>query len=150
LRLFLSVVVCYFAGAFLIAALQFGGGPSFSAAARFYALLIGSIFLLGVTLAMLMRPWELQDSLVKVAATLFCFYAGLTLGAFAARMAGVIQPSVTQMIVSSFSLQGALLLFAGPFLRGHELSWSEAFGLKNHPRRAILAGMAVGCMYLPL
>ncbi|HET7873465.1 MAG TPA: type II CAAX endopeptidase family protein [Terriglobales bacterium] len=150
LRFFMSVVVCFFAGSFLIAALQFGRGLSTASAFRFYALLGSSLVFLCITMGLLRRSWILEDNILRVAAILACFYAGLTLGAFAARNAGVIRPSVAQMIISALSLQGAVLVLLTPFLRVHGLSWSEAFGLKNHTIRAVLAGLAVGAAFLPL
>jgi membrane protease YdiL (CAAX protease family) len=149
LRLFLSVVVCFFAGWFTIAALQYAGGPAHPVT-RFYVLLGASFLFLGITLVMLRRIWRLEDALLRLALVLACFYTGLTLGAWASRMAGPIKPSIVQMIISALSLQGAVLALITPFVREHQLTWAEAFGLKQKWPLAVLAGIAVGCVFLPV
>ncbi len=149
LRLVLGVLICVFAGSFLVAGLQKAYNPS-STSVFVFALVGVSVLCLGASLGLLRFVWEKEDPLPALAAMLGCFCAGLMLGGWAFRLAGTIRPSVGQMILSAFSLQGALLALLFPFLRQHRLGWTEAFGLKNRWGLAIGLGVAVGCIFLPV
>jgi membrane protease YdiL (CAAX protease family) len=149
LRLFLSAVVCFFGGSFLIAGIQY-----FTSASRgnpwFYVLLAGSLASLATTLVLLRKTWELENALSRLVAVLACLYAGIFSGVLAARLVGTINPSIGQMIISALSLQGAVLLLVRPFLREHQTNWSEGFGLKCRWGQAVVLGIAVGCVFLPV
>jgi len=149
-RLFLSVVVCLFAGSTLVAALQYGVHHPTLALIKFYSLLVGSFILMATALILLRRGWTLEDSMLRVAIILSCFYGGLTLGALAATRVGNVRPSIPQMIISALSIQGAFLVLLIPFLQTHQVTWSEAFGLKNRTLKAIGIGMAVGGAFVPI
>jgi membrane protease YdiL (CAAX protease family) len=81
---------------------------------------------------------------------LVCFYAGMALGAWTQKLAGPAMQTAGQVSVGAISFQGAALLLTIPFLREHGLSWGEAFGLSNRRRDALLAGMVVACLFLPV
>jgi membrane protease YdiL (CAAX protease family) len=144
MRFLLSVIICFFAGSVMVAALQNRAGI------KFYLVLVPALICLGSALMFLRRAWQMENVLRRLAVVLGCFYGGLVLGAWAAKIAGPVTPSVGQMIINALSLQGAGLVLVIPFLREHETGWNEAFGLGRHWVRAILIGVAVACVVLPL
>ena len=144
LRLILSVIICVFTGSVLVAALQNRAGF------RFYLVLVPALVCLGLTLYLLRMAWRIENVLRRLALVLVCFYGGLVLGAWAAKIAGPTTPSIGQMIISALSLQGAALLLVLPFLREHETSWSDAFGFRWNWPRALLLGVIVACIFLPI
>jgi len=147
-RLILSVLVCFLAGSLVIAGLHFPA-PGLKTV-KFFAVLIGALGFLAGTLVLLRRTWQLEDLPRRLILLLVCFYAGLTLGAWAQKLAGTPQPSVGQVLISVFSLQGAVLVFTRPFLREHQVGWSEAFGLRHHWPVALLLGIIVAGLFLPI
>lgn len=154
-RLFLSVIVCLVAGTFLVTAVHYAAAPGKSPG-LFYGVLGGSLVLLGTTLALIRTiSGQEEELLLRLALALFCFYGGLMLGAWAgklaaASMAGPSSVTVVQMIVSALSLQGAVLVLVRPFLREHQTGWGEGFGLGNRWAMAVLLGLLVGFIFLPI
>lgn len=151
MRLFLSVIVCYFGGSFLLAAAQHLSlhDPK---GLRIFLLIGASLICLGLSLALLLSRASLrfEGGLARVAILLLLFYAGLTLGAVGSKMSGPIHPSVTQMIISALSLQGALLVLLPGFLRENDTSVTEAFGFRKRRLVSFLGGAAVACAFLPI
>jgi len=71
---------------------------------------------------------------------------GLSLAAGMLKMDGT-PPEVNageRMVIT----EAAVLVFLIAFLKGEKLSWSEAFGLSNRPRHAVLSGFVVACVFL--
>ena len=54
------------------------------------------------------------------------------------------------MLIAALSFQGATLLLAIPFLREHQVSWSEAFGFRERPKYALLIGLGTAIAFLPM
>ena len=54
------------------------------------------------------------------------------------------------MIIAGLSFQGAALILVAHFVREHGVSWKEAFGLANQRRPAIMLGVILACLFLPL
>jgi len=54
------------------------------------------------------------------------------------------------MILSALSLQGAFLVLLIPFLREHNVTLTDAFGLKHRWVLAVGLGVLVGCIFLPI
>jgi membrane protease YdiL (CAAX protease family) len=149
MRLLLSVFVCFFAGSFLLAAIQYSlRGPTVGT--KVYALVAASMVCLGATLWLLNAPWREANGLKRAAVLMGLFYLGLILGGWGAKVAGPFGPSVTQMIVSALSLQGAAFVLIGCFLREHETTWTLAFGLRVRWPVALLAGICLACAFTPL
>jgi len=144
MRFVLSVIICVFTGSVLVSALQNQGGF------KFYLVLVPALVCLGATLFYLRKPWRTENVMGRLALVLACFYGGLILGAWAAKIAGPTTPSVGQMIISALSLQGAALLLVIPFLREHDIGWSDAFGWRWSWPRAVLLGILVACIFLPI
>jgi membrane protease YdiL (CAAX protease family) len=148
-RLLLSVFVCVYAGSLLATALHYfctGGKPSL----KFLSLLVPALGFLAAALILVRRPLQLEDVLRRMVILLVCFYAGIFLGAWAQKIAGPPGPSVRQMLMATLSFQGAALLLVSLFLREHQLGWRAAFGLGNRWPRALLLGLIVACVFLPV
>jgi membrane protease YdiL (CAAX protease family) len=60
------------------------------------------------------------------------------------------QPGLWQMVLASLSFQGAALVMIGFFLREHQLGWSEGFGFRNGPARALGLGLVATLTILPV
>lgn len=148
MRLLLSVLVCYFAGAFLLAAIHHGGSAA-GGRLTVYVLVAGSLLCLGGALWLLQGRWRFGDGLRRAAIMMGLFYVGLVLGGWASKIAGPGKSTLADMIVSTVSLQGALLLLLGGFLREHQTNCAEAFGLKKSSMLAFLVGVMVACAVTP-
>ena len=148
MRLLLSVFVCIFAGSLVVEALHYSGAPKLRL--PFYAVAAASFGFLVASLVLLRKPWQFENFMRRMTVLLVCFYAGLLLGGWAAKMSGKIEPSTAQMLVSTVSFQGAALILIALFLREHQMSWAEAFGFRNHWLVSILLGIMVACIFLPI
>jgi membrane protease YdiL (CAAX protease family) len=116
----------------------------------FYSALAAAFICLATTLVLLHRSWKIEHLLRRVTLMLVCFYGGLALGAVAQKLAAPQTASVGQMIIAALSFQGAALSLIVPFLREHAVSWNEAFGFRNRWLRALLLGLIVASLFLPL
>lgn len=148
MRLVLSVIVCFFAGSFLLAAIHFRS-PRGLGYAGVYGLTFASLLCLGGALWLLSREWRFGDGLKRAAFLMGLFYVGLALGAWAAKFSGPGKPTVLHVVISTLSLQGALLLLLGGFLREHKTTWAEAFGLRHQRWFAIGSGFLLACAVTP-
>ena len=150
LRLGLSLLVCVCAGSLLASILYFHGKPADKV--RFAVLAAASFALMGLTLGMLQRAWTTEKIIRQAMYTLMAFYAGLLLAAYAESLAGTgyIGPAIGQMIIGMLSVQGAALVLAWAFLRQQAVTWSGAFGLENNWRKAVLMGLALAAIFLPV
>ncbi len=92
------------------------------------------------------RNWNPDAVVLLVLSTFIC----IVLGSEMSLLVGWTKTSVPQMLVAAASFQGAVIVLTAMFLRQHKLKWSEAFGLQNNRRPAILAGVLVACLFLPV
>jgi membrane protease YdiL (CAAX protease family) len=148
-RLLLSVVVCMMAGSLLATGIHLApGGSSFRW--KFMAVATVAFAAFGGTVVLLRRRWTQENYLLRVILCLGCFYIGVTLALWAQTLAGVPSNSISisQMIVSLLSFQGAALLLVHAFLKEHEMNWAETFGFANRWPFAFLWGMVVGALFL--
>ena len=148
LRLGMGVFVCIYAGALLLSGIHASGTTR--AGAGFYTLLVLSLGCLVTTLVLLRRPWGFEDIMRRLMVLMACFYAGLFLGAWVQQMAGPVGESIGRMLAGVFCFQGAALVLASCFLRDHQTTWTEGFGLSNRWAHAILLGVLVACLFLPI
>jgi membrane protease YdiL (CAAX protease family) len=150
-RLLLSVFVCFFAGSVFVTALHHTH-RSLKVNTRFVALAAVSLGLLATTLILMRKPWRFENSIRRVVAAVACFYAGVSLGAWAQQLAGPSPGSLStaQMVVATLSFQGAALVLTVPFLRQNQMSWIEAFGFGNNWRQSVLLGLIGLCLFLPV
>ena len=147
-RLLLGVFVCVYTGSLVTSTLAFHPGPA-QPAARFYLFLARALGCLAVALGCLRRPWSFDDFRRRAAPLLLSFYAGLTFGSFAQRMAGPVAPSASQMLVAALSFQGCALVLGGVFLREHQTTWVAGFGLREDWRRALRVGLVAALIFVP-
>jgi membrane protease YdiL (CAAX protease family) len=92
------------------------------------------------------RNWNADTVLLLLLSIIVCIYVG-SLVSF---LAGWSNASVPKMLVAAASFQGAILFLTWWFLGQHELGWKEAFGFCNNVRAAVLAGVLVACLFLPV
>ena len=59
-------------------------------------------------------------------------------------------PTVRQIILSALCFQGAAIALVWRLVRVHQISWAEAFGLRNAWVRAGVFGMIAIVVFLPL
>src|ERR1035437_493833 len=151
-RLFLSVFICAFAGSVIVGATRFSVGAGKVDARIFLALVIGSVGFLGGALAAMHRPWLIEGFTRRFATLLVCLYLGLTLGSFAMHYVGsaVATDSIWRMVVAALSFQGAALVLIWRFVREHRTRWAEAFGFSVEWKRALLFGVLLACVFLPI
>lgn len=148
MRLFASAIVCFFMGSFVLAGVQKVSQTGLLQAVS--GLTAVSVLSLLATLWLLNSGSGVNDGLKRALIIIAPLYVGLALGAWAAKLAGPIKPSVLQIIISALSLQGAILLLIIPFLREHQTTWAEAFGLRRRWPMALLMGLLLASAFTPL
>src|SRR6266404_4088320 len=148
-RLVASVFLCVYGGARLVAVLHQGAIHG-KRNLRLYIFAGAAFACLGMSLVLLWKQWRLESAMRQMTILLLSFYAGVFLGAWALRSAAPATPSVSQMIVAALSFQGAALVLVGRFLREHQMGWREAFGFGNQWPQALMLGIIVACLFLPL
>jgi membrane protease YdiL (CAAX protease family) len=104
------------------------------------------------TLILISKPWPPETLMQRIAALVICAYGGLFLGMWVQRLSGVTgtEVSIWRMSIATLSFQGAGLVLVARFLREHQTSWAEGFGLLNHRCQAVLLGLLVAVIFLPL
>jgi uncharacterized protein len=97
------------------------------------------------------RPWKLEAVLRLALGVFVCLFVGLLL-AVLLQGGGRDQSPVTmkRIIVSAVFFQGASVAFVWRFVREHQMTWTEAFGLGNASVRAVALGALGTCGFLPL
>ena len=117
---------------------------------RAYALATGAFICFGVSLVLLWKQWRLERALRGLIALLLWSYTGIFLGAWALKSTDPVGPSVIQLVVAALSFQGAALIFVNFFLREHQTNWKEAFGFGHQWPQAIMLGIILAGVFLPL
>jgi membrane protease YdiL (CAAX protease family) len=146
-RLLIGAFVCLGLGPIVVSALHYAA-PSGRSHAVFLALSGAGFVLLIISLIVLSSQWSQEDPLRQLLILLACLSGGLSFAAWSQKIARLPDESRSgeQMVVA----EAAVLLFFVGFLRARRVKWSEAFGFKNNRRHAIMAGMAVACIFLPV
>jgi len=152
LRLLLSIFICHFFGAVVVAVTRFPSAKHPVSAWLFGALVVGSAICSGAALFVLHRPWDLDRFTRRFLTMLGFLYLGLTLGAFVQHFAGrpVDENSTLRTLIGTLSFQGAALPFMWRFVREHQMGWREAFGYSVNWKMALLLGIGVACIALPV
>src|ERR1019366_9330301 len=98
------------------------------------------------------RPWAVDVLGRRMLALLVCAYGGLFLGAWVQRLAGenAAEASIWRMVLATLCFQGAGLFLIARFLRQQQSTLTEGFGLLNRPRQALLLGLVVALIFLPV
>jgi membrane protease YdiL (CAAX protease family) len=150
-RLLIGVFICMCAGSLLGTALYPGTGFQkhkamfFVVAGAAYLFLAAALFELG-------KSWTLESFRRRVGVLFACFYPGLILLVWAQQLAGPPQNTygVGQMFIGLLSLQGSVLVLTWRMLRERKLSWNDAFGFSQNWWRALLLGILVAGVFLPI
>jgi uncharacterized protein len=146
-RLLLGVITCLCLGS-VITSIWYYAGPGGARHIAFLAMAGAGLILLGTAIVLISQRWTLESLVRRLLLMLVCLSAGLSLAMWTQKTAGK-PPEGSfgeQMVVA----EAAVLFFFIGFMRAQGLSWSEAFGLATRPRQAILSGLAVACIFLPL
>src|SRR5437016_5841714 len=143
LRLLFGVFLCIYGGSVVMSALHYSRATAKSGPAIFFPVFVLALGCLAVTLVLVGRPWRLENLSRRLLLLGLCAYAGLFLGAWAQKISGPIgaTSSVERMVVATLSFQGATLILTARFLREHQMSWDEAFGLSRDWRQALMLGV---------
>ena len=148
-RLAASLFICIYAGSLLTAMAHCvkSGAKSGTKCA-----VIGGAALLCLagSMALIRRRWRVETLIRQLGVILTLFYAGFLLGVWVQKIAGPAGPSVGQMVIGALSFQGSALVLIVVFMREHGVSWDQAFGFPNHWKHAILIGIIVACVFLPV
>ena len=146
-RLLLGVIVCLCLGSVAGSMLHYAG-PGGTERVIFVAVAAAAGVLLALAVILVSRPWTIENIARRLLLLLTCLSAGMAFAAWGQKIAGK-PPEGSfgeQMVVAETAV---LLLLIG-FMRAQRLSWSESFGLPTRPRQAILSGIAVACIFLPV
>jgi membrane protease YdiL (CAAX protease family) len=151
-RLAVSVIICIFAGSVASSAQHYLGAKTRVSPLLFVPAAVATLSALGAALVLVNKPWPFQSFARRLMALVGCTYGGLFLGVWVQQLSGVqaATTSIWNVVVASLSFQGAGLVLIAFFLREHHIGWSEAFGFSNQRRRAVLLGMTVALIFLPL
>jgi membrane protease YdiL (CAAX protease family) len=151
LRLLLSVFVCVFVGSLLPNLWQTSSAVG-TGAKLVLPLAVVSLAAWIATLVLLNKPWPLETLERHLIVVLICFsiglFGGALVGKFSGERAGTL--STGRMIVATLSFQGAALIFMARLLHEHQLTWAEGFGFRNDKGRAVLMGIVVSLLFLPI
>ena len=151
-RLILGVMICVFAGSFLVAAMQFFTVGGKANPWLFGGLMAGALMGLGGALVTIQKPWPLEFFRRRLVIFLTCLYAGLAFGAWAQHSLGTpADKPVLNMVVVTLCFQGAALVLISRFLREHQVGWGGAFGFAGPGQVwALLAGALGALLFLPV
>jgi membrane protease YdiL (CAAX protease family) len=149
IRLILCLIACLFCGSLLMAVLH-APGTGRADDLRFYRLTASALGFTATALVFVYRPWDYESVVGRLIGYLVCIYGGFFLGFLAQKNTKPLGPSVSQMVVAGLSLQGAALVLIAHFLREQKLGWRESFGLANRRRDAVMKGILLACLFLPL
>jgi len=152
IRLVLSVMVCVFAGALCLSVQHYASAGGKVSPKLFYPLTAAALGCLAATLILISKPWPFEDISRRLVTWMLCAYGGLILGMWVLHLSRVsaAETSIWRVVVASLSFQGAGLILVARFLREHQINWTEAFGLTNNRGKAVLLGVLVALIFLPL
>ena len=152
IRLGLSVIVCVFIGSLVMSAQHYVGAGAKHNPTLFFSVTVAALACLAATLIQVSKPWPFESFSRRLVTWMACAYGGLLLGMWVQRLSGVstADVSIWRVVVASLSFQGAGLILVAGFLREHQINWADAFGFGNHRGKAVLLGVVVALIFLPL
>src|SRR5262245_36868322 len=147
IRLILGAIVCLCLGSVVVSMWRYAG-PGGRSQWIFMALAGTGLVLLLISLIILIRQWAQEDLVHLLLILLACLLGGLAFVGWAQKIASLPNEASSgeQMVVAEAVV---LLVFIG-FLRARRIKWSELFGINNNRKQAILAGLALACIFLPV
>lgn len=152
IRLGLGVLICFFMGALVLCGVRLAQGGAGGRETLALGIIVSGLLALTAALVLSRKPWDIELTRTRLMFFLLSLYAGLALMAVAQRLTHTADArmGLWQLVIAGVSFQGAALALTGPFLREHQLSWSEGFGFGNDRRRAVLLGLLMALAFLPL
>jgi membrane protease YdiL (CAAX protease family) len=152
IRLGLSVIVCVFVGSLVMSVQHYASAGGKVSPKLFLPLTAAALGCLAATLILISKPWPPEAFSRRLVTWMVCAYGGLFLGMWVQQLSGVAGAGVSiwRVVVASLSFQGAGLILVASFLREHQISWAEAFGFTNRRGKAVLLGVLVTLIFLPL
>lgn len=148
IRLFAAVLTCVMIGSW--AGLLTREGPG-AVPSRVFWLAVPGLLGLIAALTFTLQQWTWERFRRQLIGFTVTFYLGLICLSMAHQWAGPAErPSgYRQVLWAGLSFQGAALILITRFLHQHGTTWSDAFGLRVRPGRALLLGLAAACAVLP-
>jgi membrane protease YdiL (CAAX protease family) len=153
LRLIASVFICVIMGALAANVFRYFGEPQRKSLGMFVGGSVSGLGCFGGALLVLGRTWQFEKYLRNLLILLLCVYGGFFLMWWTNRFVGDSseeQNSTVRMLVAVLSFQGAALVLVHFFLREHHTNWADGFGLNNRIGHALLLGVIVGLLLLPI
>jgi membrane protease YdiL (CAAX protease family) len=152
IRLLLSVFVCIFIGSLLPSLWQRSGASGTVAGRLVVPLVMIAIGSLIGALVLISKPWPLEAFERRLGLVLLFLSVGFLAGALGQRLAGnrASEMSIERMILGTLSFQGAGLILITRFLHEQQLNWDEGFGLSNRRGRAVVLGVLIALIFLPV
>lgn len=150
MRLVLSVIICVYGGSVLAVVMARWVRSGFQGFALIVTLGGAAIIFLGAALWQTRKGWQIETLARRLGWIMGLFYAGMFLGILTQKLAGTGEPAVINILLGGVAFQGAVIVLGHFFLREHSLTWNEAFGLSEKPRKAIGLGLALGLLCLPM
>jgi membrane protease YdiL (CAAX protease family) len=97
------------------------------------------------------KPWKLEALLRLIMGVLICVFIGTSLAALLQLLFKAGGDYLAwRIVVVALGFQGATLVLVHLFLREHGMRWSDGFGLTNHRQRAVLLGVLMAVVFLPV
>lgn len=97
------------------------------------------------------KPWKVEAILRLFLGVFLCMFVGMTLLLVARKVFAFGEEHfIWRAIVAALSFHGVALVMIVFFVREHGMTWSEAFGLNHERNRALLLGVLVAVLFLPL
>ena len=149
-RLLLSIIACVLAGSLLESVLHYSSAGGRTSAKFFYPAAVAAFGCLAGTLASLRQPWRLDNLMRRLLTALSCLYASFLIGAWVQHGAGAAEVSTRRMLLSILSFQGAGMVLIACLLREYGEGWAEAFGWRNQWGQALLLGVIMASLFLPV
>lgn len=152
LRLLLSVFIFVMLGSLITAAIGFFMNPNHASTWSFCLLAAASALACVVAFARLIRPWNPDLLTRQLGVFLLCLYLGLVLGMFALKFSNTEATTYNawRVTIAAMSLQGAAIFLSIPFAGEHGLTWAGAFGFGNRWPRAVVHGMVMTILFMPI
>ena len=152
IRLLLSIFICYILGSLAMSVIRFPEARHPINGWVFGALVGGGVIFSVAAMLVLRRPWNLDRFTRPFLMMILFLYLGLTLSAFAQYYSGksADENPTLRTVVATLSFQGAALVFIWRFVREHRMRWRDAFGFSVNWKIAVILGIVVACIFLPV
>ncbi len=152
-RLLTALLICTFAGATASGLTRYD--PAVAKAARWVCGTLGGLSLacLLAALAVVLGSWNEENFRRRATWLGGLVFAGLNLAVGAQHLSsagGALRPTLVQVIISTLFFQAAGLALVGWFLRQERETWAGAFGFRREPALAIVKGLALSLLALPM